>query len=125
MSNKNSSIINWFQIPARDLGRAKSFYEATLEVKLAKQDTPGMKTEFFPGTESGIGGSLVESPHHEPSDQGTTVFFDVGDGLDAALGRAEKAGGKVAVPKTSIGEWGFIAQIIDTEGNRVALHGTK
>jgi predicted enzyme related to lactoylglutathione lyase len=34
----------------------------------------------------------------------------------------EGAGGQVIMPKTNIGENGFIAMFMDTEGNRVALH---
>jgi predicted enzyme related to lactoylglutathione lyase len=41
------------------------------------------------------------------------------------LGRIEQAGGRTLVPKTSIGEHGFIAHFIDSEGNRVALHSMK
>ncbi len=31
-------------------------------------------------------------------------------------------GGKTLMPRTSIGDHGFIAHFEDTEGNRVALH---
>ncbi len=49
-------------------------------------------------------------------------------GLDVSLltfgclSRAEASGGKVALPKTSIGEYGEIAQIVDPDGNAVGLH---
>ena len=58
----------------------------------------------------------------EPSDQGTTVYLNAGHDLGVHLARVEKAGGKVLMPKTDIGENGFMAQILDTEGNKVALH---
>jgi predicted enzyme related to lactoylglutathione lyase len=38
------------------------------------------------------------------------------------LAKVEKAGGKILMPKTAIGENGFIAHFADTEGNRVAFH---
>lgn len=41
------------------------------------------------------------------------------------LGRVEHSGGKVLMPKTSIGENGFIAHFMDTEGNRIGLHSLK
>jgi hypothetical protein len=35
----------------------------------------------------------------------------------------EAAGGKIMVPKTQISEeYGYMAVIIDTEGNRIGLH---
>jgi predicted enzyme related to lactoylglutathione lyase len=39
-----------------------------------------------------------------------------------SLGKVEAAGGKVLMDKISIGENGFIAFFLDTEGNRVGLH---
>jgi predicted enzyme related to lactoylglutathione lyase len=38
------------------------------------------------------------------------------------LAKVVKNGGKALMPKTSIGEWGFIANFEDSEGNRIALH---
>ena len=37
----------------------------------------------------------------------------------------EKAGGKVMMPKTDIGPPGFIAVMVDTEGNSVGLHSER
>jgi predicted enzyme related to lactoylglutathione lyase len=50
------------------------------------------------------------------------IYLDAGEDLTPVLGRVEPAGGKVVVPKTSIGEHGAIAVFIDSEGNRVGLH---
>lgn len=41
--------------------------------------------------------------------------------IDESLKAIEKAGGKVVTPKHSIGEWGFIADFADPEGNIIAL----
>lgn len=49
------------------------------------------------------------------------AYLNGGDDLEAPLSRVEMAGGKVLVPKTSLGPNGFMAQFLDTEGNRVAL----
>ena len=43
------------------------------------------------------------------------------ESLDAALKRVEESGGRVAMPKTQIGEHGFYALISDTEGNTVGF----
>jgi len=53
------------------------------------------------------------------------VYLNGGDDLDVPLGRVEKAGGKILLSKTSIGENGFIAHFTDTEGNKVSLHSMK
>jgi hypothetical protein len=53
---------------------------------------------------------------------GTTVYLDGGNDLSVPLGRVESAGGTVILPKTSIGNNGFIALFIDTEGNKIGFH---
>ena len=50
------------------------------------------------------------------------LTFDSKDDIDAALARIEANGGKTLVPRTGIGEYGYIARFEDTEGNQVALH---
>jgi len=40
---------------------------------------------------------------------------------EAVLARAEAAGGRILYPKTHAGEAGFIAEIEDSEGNRMGL----
>jgi len=51
--------------------------------------------------------------------------FPLNQYIDVPLGRIEKAGGKILLSKTSIGENGFIAHFTDTEGNKVSLHSMK
>ncbi|HNP53532.1 MAG TPA: hypothetical protein PKK69_02900, partial [Ferruginibacter sp.] len=55
--------------------------------------------------------------------QGPLVYLNANPDVQLVLNRVEAAGGKIIVPKTEISpEYGFMAVIIDTEGNRVALH---
>ena len=54
--------------------------------------------------------------------RGVTIWLNAGDDLQIPLDRVEGAGGKILQPKESIGEFGFIAMILDTEGNRIGLH---
>lgn len=49
------------------------------------------------------------------------MYLNGGDELAAPRSRVEKAGGKILVPKTSLGPNGLMAQFLDSEGNRVAL----
>jgi predicted enzyme related to lactoylglutathione lyase len=69
----------------------------------------------------GAGGALLRCDRIEPSVHGTTAYFSVPD-IDPVLGRVGAAGGKTCVPRTSIGQYGFMAHFQDTEGNRVGLH---
>lgn len=120
-----SNVINWFEIPAKDFDRACNFYSKVLNGSIHKMDTPdgGMKMGFLPGMEKGeVGGAVVAGEGYEPTDKGSVVYLNGGEDLSEPLARVEEAGGKVVMPKTGIGENGFIAHFLDTEGNRVALH---
>jgi predicted enzyme related to lactoylglutathione lyase len=120
------NAINWFEIPASDFERAKTFYENVLEIEMTLP-FEGMKYAMFPADmqNGGIGGGLVEEKGYEPAQTGALVYLNGGDDLSVPLARVEAAGGKILVPKTSLGANGFMAQFIDTEGNKVAFHSMK
>jgi predicted enzyme related to lactoylglutathione lyase len=61
----------------------------------------------------------------EPSTKGALIYLNGGEDLSVPLSKVEAAGGKILLPKTSIGSNGFMAHIIDTEGNKIALHSMK
>lgn len=102
--------INWFEIPAKNFERAKTFYEAVLGIKMMLP-FPEMKYAMFPADmQNGeIGGGIVEEKGYEPSQTGALIYLNGGDDLSAPFSRVEAAGGKIIVPKTSIGANGFMA----------------
>ncbi len=120
------NAISWFEIPASDLNRAQKFYETLFNIQLIPLDMPGSKMRMFPidNPETGIGGAIVESDFHKPSSSdGTLVYLNGNPDVQIALDNVEAAGGSIVVPKTEISpEHGFMAVIIDSEGNRIALH---
>ena len=73
----------------------------------------------------GISGSLVQHEEYIPSaTDGTLVYFNSQSGdIDHELSRVEEAGGTIIKPKVLISnEVGYMAVIVDTEGNRIALY---
>ena len=122
-----ANAINWFEIPASNFDRACEFYGKILDGEINKMDMPdGSKMGMLPRYETGsVGGAVVTGSGYEPSQKGTVPYLNGGDDLSVTLSKVEKAGGKVLMPKTSIGENGFMAHFLDTEGNRVALHSMK
>ncbi len=120
---KKTHIANWFEIPVKDMGKARKFYEKVFDVELSFEEMGGMKLAMFPFTQDapGAAGALVQGESYEPSRAGTVVYFTVED-IPETLRRINANGGKTIMPKTSIGEYGFIAHYEDTEGNRLALH---
>jgi len=121
-----TNIANWFEIPVKDLERAVTFYEKVFDVKLTLEEMGGMKMAMFPFDQNALGaaGSLMQAASYEPSHAGTVVYFSVAD-IPETLRRINGNGGKTLVPKTSIGQYGYIAQYEDSEGNRLALHSMK
>lgn len=122
-----ANAINWFEIPAIDFTRAKNFYETILAIEIMEMPFPYGKYGTFPADmENGsVGGGLMQSEGFNPSKDGSVVYLNGGEDLSVSLGKVEPAGGQIIMPKTSIGENGFMAHFIDTEGNRVALHSMK
>lgn len=122
----DKNVVDWFEIPVKDLARAKKFYSSVFQKELMDfpmPDIPGMQMATFPMAQGGefSTGSLVKSKGYNPSATGTIIYFYCED-LSNELGRVEDNGGKVLMPKTSIGDNGFIAHFMDTEGNRIGLH---
>lgn len=119
--------VGWFEIPVEDLERSQKFYETVFKVQLAPQEASGgVQMTWFPMQNEAIGaaGTLVKGEAYKPSHDGSLVYFTAPD-FDETIKRAEEAGGKVLVPKTDIGEHGWIAWLEDTEGNRIAIHTNK
>jgi len=119
------NIANWFEISVMNLERAVKFYEKVFDVKLSTEEMAGMnmKMATFPYTQgaAGAAGALVKGESYIPSHAGTVLYFSVED-IPEVLRRVSGNGGKIILPKTSIGEYGSIAHFEDPEGNRVALH---
>ncbi len=126
MAAKKSNPVNWFEIPVTNFARAKGFYEGVFGAKLESMDYMGMKMASFKGnmTVTGATGSIVKAKGYKPSRSGVVIYFSVAD-IRGTLAKITRRGGKTIFPKTSIGEWGFIAHFLDTEGNRLALHSMK
>ena len=118
-----NNAINWFEIPSTDLERAAKFYETVLDVTLRRELFEAVPNAVFPADEGSVGGAVIQS-HERPSKDGVIPYLNARSiaKLDAALAKTPAAGGSVVMPKTSIGPMGWIAVIIDTEGNRVGLH---
>jgi uncharacterized protein len=122
------SAISWFEIPAVDLDRATKFYETLFDVQLIAMDMPQLKMRMFPVADmmNDIGGAIVDSGgFHKPAtgEEGVLIYLNGNPDVQHILDKVEAAGGKIALPKTEISpEHGYMAIIIDTEGNRIGLH---
>ncbi len=117
-----TNSLNWFEIPVNDANRAKHFYETVFDIEMFSMDMMGRIMVMFPSQSPKSGGALVKSPNHKPSTEGSIIYLNGNPDLQRVLDRIEAAGGKITMPKTSIGENGFMAFFLDTEGNLVGVH---
>ena len=124
--NPNRNPVGWFEIYVQDMARAKVFYEKTLQVTFEKLESPGLELWAFPMNMDapGAAGALVKMEGKDSGGGGTIIYFSCAD-CAVEAGRAAQHGGKVVKEKFSIGQYGFIAFVEDTEGNVIGLHSIR
>ncbi len=118
--------VGWFEIYVQDLDRAKKFYESIFQLKLEKLESPEIELWGFPMDmgSSGASGALVKMDGVPSGGNSTLVYFHCDD-CAAEESRFKKFGGRIHKNKMSIGQYGFISLVLDTEGNMVGLHSMQ
>jgi len=131
--DSETNILTWFEIPVADTARAKEFYETILDIEMSTRAFPETNEEltFFPydpnviqASSGRVTGALTKSEMNKPSDHGSLVYINASPSIQKVLDKVKQAGGKVIVTKTGMPA-GYIATIIDTEGNKVGLHSEQ
>jgi uncharacterized protein len=118
--------VGWFEIYVQDTERAKKFYESVFEVQLSKLESPGIEMWAFPMNQGAVGasGALVRMPGFPSGANSVLVYFNCAD-CAVEASKAARSGGKLFKDKFSIGQYGFIALVTDTEGNMIGLHSMQ
>jgi uncharacterized protein len=124
--NKNRNPVGWFEIYVQDIERAKAFYQNTFQVTLRRLESPDIELWAFPmGMEApGASGAIVKMDGKDSAAGGILIYFSCAD-CAVEASRAVHNGGRIQKEKMSIGDYGFIALILDTEGNMVGLHSME
>jgi predicted enzyme related to lactoylglutathione lyase len=122
----NTNPFRWVEIYVQDMARARKFYETVCRVKLEKLESPEAELWACPMVPSAVGaaGALVKMQGVPSGGNSTIVYFATED-CAAEAARVVEAGGRIHKNKTSIGEHGYIALVLDTEGNMIGLHSMK
>lgn len=120
--------VGWFEVYVQDMARARKFYESVFQVKLERLGSPDIEMWAFPMEQDvwGAAGALVKMEGFPAggTSNGVLVYFSCED-CAVEESRVPGAGGRIQRRKMSIGEYGFISLVFDTEGNMVGLHSMK
>ena len=107
-------------IAVSDKERARKFYQETLELKPTSTQMDGGWVEYDLGpTTIGVGCH----PAWQPSRDGTTVAFEVGD-FDDAYAKLKQRGVKFDIEKMETPVC-WMAQFRDPDGNKLVIHKRK
>lgn len=80
---------------------------------------------LFPSSDSvGISGGLAEGGIYTPSTKGTLIYLNSYD-IDLTLKNVLRLGGNIPFQKANTGDFGYVAEFTDCEGNRIGLHQPK
>ena len=119
---KNKVVL--FEIPASNFKKAKGFYEQVFDWKIELWGDDGAMAYTTPVDKDhnliepgGINGGFYK---RKSKDDQPSVCVQTAS-IDKTLKAVEKAGGTVITSKHSIGEWGFMADFADPEGNVIAI----
>lgn len=114
--------VSYFEIPVADMDRAIAFYTSVFGYELQRTTVDGYDMALFPAHDGrGASGALAQGDVYVPSTTGVIIYFSVDD-IDPIIERAVERGGRVLYPKTAVADVGYVAEIADSEGNRIALH---
>ena len=110
VATETTGKIVWFEVPAEDSGRARSFYG-----QLFAWQFEAFGDEDYHVTQQGAG-----AVYGAPGQKGMLAYFGVAD-IDAAMRRVAELGGE-AGDKQEMPGIGLYAHCADTEGNPFGLY---
>ena len=120
--SKIPASIVWFEIPADDIERAKTFYGKLFGWKITKFPGAAKHLAEYWHIDTGGGddtpdGGLMKRQYPE---HGITNYVNV-PSVDKAAAKVEALGGKIMMPKTAVPQMGYFVICEDTEDNVFAL----
>jgi uncharacterized protein len=119
-SNEVSPNVVWFEIPADDIERARTFYSKLFGWKVDKFPGPTTKPYWLIDTgadDASRNGGMMERqfPNH------TITNYVAVPSVETAAAKVEKLGGEICMGKTAVPQMGYFVVCKDTENNQFAL----
>jgi len=122
-----ANAIVWVDIPVKNVTRAIRFYSAVLDLPVKKEDFPSFSIGLVEQGQREVGICLFPYPpdENQPSEQGALIYLNCEGRLAEALEEVDARGGRIVKGRHSVGALGWRAIVIDSEGNRIALHSRE
>jgi predicted enzyme related to lactoylglutathione lyase len=114
--------VRWFEIYAQERLRARQCYEGVFGYSLTRLDAGDIEMWAFRShpKATGTSGALVQVEGFKPGPGGTLVYFAC-ENCAVEESRVTAFGGRVHRPKISIGAFGHVSLVYDSEGNLIGL----
>jgi predicted enzyme related to lactoylglutathione lyase len=117
-----------FELPFEDATKVRSFYGNVFGWQMLQIDPGYYMVTTAPSDERGLPQEVgtINGGLKKRSDSAETPVLVVRvASVEDAIQKATDAGGKIILPRQTIGEWGTYARIADPEGNVVGLWEEK
>lgn len=121
--NARHNRVVWCDIPVADLDRASAFYREVLAIGVQRMQFDGGAFALL-DHDQGNGACLVQQPGYAGNTDGPLVYFNCDQRLPEAVAAVAPNGGRVIEALHPIGPHGLRAIVLDSEGNRIALHSS-
>jgi len=112
--------VTGFEIPVENEARAKKFYNDAFGWRIetgmkgySHIETAEMDNDWVPKERGAVNGGMYK---RETRNDRTALMITV-DSITEYLEKVKSGNGRVLTGKTKAGEWGWWAEIADTEGN--------
>ena len=119
--NRDNNRAVWLDIPVADLDRSVEFYRHVLAIDVHAEQLGEVRFAVLEHND-GNGACLVVKPDEISGEKGLLVYLNTHGRIDDAVSKVAKHGGSVMEDTHPIGPHGFRALVLDSEGNRIALH---
>ena len=115
----------YVEIPVEDIDRAERFYRELFDASTRRTVIDGHQCCVLDDDADAAGAviALMHGESYAPSIEGTRVYVTVDD-IHATVARAQELGGSALYPVTEVADGLSVAEVSDSEGNRIALSTT-
>jgi predicted enzyme related to lactoylglutathione lyase len=117
--NQIPASLCWFEIPADNVERARTFYSQLFGWKIKPMEGAAKPYWIIEtgGADASPDGGMIERQHPAHA---ITNYISVAS-VEEAAAKVEKLGGKICMGKTAVPHMGYFVVCQDTENNSFAL----